>query len=517
MDKRERALEIVEEYAWYHGGTATVSGFLGGQFGLDRIPLTALTIKMINSICQVYEISDKAARNIHIARAIGRLTINGTAIGNTLLNWLPLGSFANGLTSYYLTLNAGKKCVNEIEQEQMNVSDQLKNGLVDVAVTAAAKIAGPIILQESTGITEDIAENVKNALELDSSDSAINSAIIDFINRIPSEFNAGIDSALGSTVRESLVSCIKNKGDIKPKEIIRNVFFASLISTIGEHNRISEEELKFRLLQKDKYYKTFEQFFDSTSAHFEKIANERGVLEAVKGLMSSVSTFIQQNVGLRPEEIINTLMDNPYDRAISQTYESYLSLISCSDNHISAYAKTALLYVRLRCINIEYNLPVANLHKKDDRLIYMIAGRIKECVDIFENEKIDVIAYKISEYVDNQETFLFPKFNISLWGLDNSEWNKLYGELRESVIEHWKTIITKAKGEECAWSDCAMAVVQVHILNSVFFDGFKIKEKSDKLIYEVSSSLKKSSRIISHFTNEEVAYYTSIYFDKWIS
>lgn len=515
MSKRERALEIVEEYAWYHGGTATVSGFLGGQFGLDRIPLTALTIKMINSICQIYGISDKAARNIHIARAIGRLTINGTAIGNTLLNWLPLGSFANGLTSYYLTINAGKKCVNEIEQEQMNVSDQLKNGLVDVAVTAAAKIVSPVILKEATGITEDIAENVKNALELSSSDSAVNSVISDFIDNIPSELNVGIDSALGATVKESLISCIKNEGVIKPKEIIRNVFFSSLISTIGEHNKISEEELRFRLLQKDKYYQTFEPFFESTSAHFEKIANERGALEAVKGLMSSVSAFIQQNVGLSPEGIINTLMDNPYDRLITQTYESYLSLISCSDNHSSAITKIALLYVRLRCINIEYNLPFAHLCKKDDDLIYMIAGRIKKCVDIFENENVDVIAYRISEYIDEHKAFLFPKVDVSLWGLDMSEWNKLYVELRESVIEYWKTIIPKAKSEECACSDCAMAVAQVHILNAVFFDGLKIGNKSDKLIYEVSSSLKNSSSVISHFTNEEAAYYTSLYFDKW--
>lgn len=204
-EQEKRAFEIVEEYAWYHGGTATVSGFLGGQFGLDRIPLTALTLKMINSICHVYEISDNVARNIHIARAIGRLTINGTVIGNTLLNWIPLGSFANGLTSYYLTINAGKKCINEIELEQMNVSDQMKNGIVDVAVTAAAKIAGPVILEEATGITENIAENVKNALELNSSDSAIDSAIRDFIERIPSEFNACIDGALGAIVRESLI------------------------------------------------------------------------------------------------------------------------------------------------------------------------------------------------------------------------------------------------------------------------------------------------------------------------
>lgn len=233
--------------------------------------------------------------------------------------------------------------------------------------------------------------------------------------------------------------------------------------------------------------------------------------------MSSVSDFIQQNVGLRPEEIIKTLMDNPYDRVISKTYVSYLSLISRSDNHLSAYAKTALLYVRLNCINNEYNLPGTNLKKKDDKLIYLIAGRLKECVAIFENEKVDVIAYKISEYIDKNKGFLFPEFAISLWGLDSSEWNNLYEELRENVIESWGTIIQEAKGNECAWSDCAMAAVQVHILNSLFFDCFNLRRKSDKLIYEVSSSLKNKSPIISHYTNEEAAYYTSLYFDKWIN
>ena len=113
--------------------------------------------------------------------------------------------------------------------------------------------------------------------------------------------------------------------------------------------------------------------------------------------------------------------------------------------------------------------------------------------------------------------FLFPEIGISLWGLNRQEWNKLYADLRGDILRFWGLIIAHAKGEECALCDCAIAAAQLHLINSVFFDGFKIEGKSDKLIYEVSSTLKKSSSVMSHFSNEEVAYYTSLYFDKWIS
>ena len=91
MGKREEAIDVIEEYAWYHGGTATVTGFLGGQFGADGIALSVLTARMIFRICEIYEITDTSARNIHVLRALGTLTVQGNAIGRTILNWIPMG------------------------------------------------------------------------------------------------------------------------------------------------------------------------------------------------------------------------------------------------------------------------------------------------------------------------------------------------------------------------------------------------------------------------------------------
>lgn len=107
MTKREKAIAIIDNYSWYHAGTALTVGAFGGQFGIDRYALTALTIAMIESICNVYEIQSRTAKNLYIARAIGRLTRNGTVIAHAILNWLPLGSIANCATTFFLTRNAG--------------------------------------------------------------------------------------------------------------------------------------------------------------------------------------------------------------------------------------------------------------------------------------------------------------------------------------------------------------------------------------------------------------------------
>ena len=128
MSKRELAEEIVENYALGHAGTAFIVGSFGGQFGADRVALTALTIKMINDICDVYahDVSP-GARAVHIASALGRLTVRGTVIAHTILNWIPfVGPAANSATTFHLTRKAGRECIRDIEADRMKcVSDQI--------------------------------------------------------------------------------------------------------------------------------------------------------------------------------------------------------------------------------------------------------------------------------------------------------------------------------------------------------------------------------------------------------
>ncbi len=115
-EKNAAAEEIIETYAKLHAGTAFVAGHLGGQFGADRIPLTALTTKMILDICNLYDISDPGVQAVHIGHAIVRLTVNGTIIADTVINWIPIvGPGANSLAAYALTKQVGRECVKDIE------------------------------------------------------------------------------------------------------------------------------------------------------------------------------------------------------------------------------------------------------------------------------------------------------------------------------------------------------------------------------------------------------------------
>lgn len=61
--EHEKAEKIIRTYKWSHAGTAIVAGALGGQFGFDRIPLTMLTISMINLYMMYQGIIGKSCKD----------------------------------------------------------------------------------------------------------------------------------------------------------------------------------------------------------------------------------------------------------------------------------------------------------------------------------------------------------------------------------------------------------------------------------------------------------------------
>jgi uncharacterized protein (DUF697 family) len=125
MTTDEQAEAIIDEYAWYHVRAAFIAGHLGGQFGLDRIPLTVLTVAMIVKLCKIFNVSDTRARTIHIATAVGRLTVRGTTIAGLFLNWIPIaGPAVNSAVTYMLTKGAGRDCVRDIKANRMTMNAQ---------------------------------------------------------------------------------------------------------------------------------------------------------------------------------------------------------------------------------------------------------------------------------------------------------------------------------------------------------------------------------------------------------
>lgn len=122
--QRRKAEKLIRKYKFYHMGTAVGIGALGGQFGLDRIPLTMLSVTMIGKICDIYDITDIEPVALHTVSAIIRLTYRGTLIGLGL-NWLPGGSLVNGGVTYSLTGQAGRECIQDIENNRMNNIQQV--------------------------------------------------------------------------------------------------------------------------------------------------------------------------------------------------------------------------------------------------------------------------------------------------------------------------------------------------------------------------------------------------------
>lgn len=399
MTKREKAIAIIDNYSWYHAGTALTVGAFGGQFGIDRYALTALTIAMIESICNVYEIQSRTAKNLYIARAIGRLTRNGTVIAHAILNWLPLGSIANCATTFFLTRNAGMQCIEEIEREKMTVVGQIENIGKDVATQFVCDEISEIMNAQNT-LPENIIVETKNVLGEDLANDININKIVDLIDKIPTELSQGVNKALENALKASVKECLfKNPKEINSSKLLKDILFESLCGLTEERVKLTKEEIGFRLLQKDNHSSVFNSFIQDTANRFDRIAKTRGIVEAVKFAYSSISNEYKMHFGVTSEDIAESILSNPYDKDIENMYSRYIPLMKDADNFTSSLAKAAMLYQELHIINSRYNVPNTDLQKIDDRLVFFIAGRIQNHSDLKDID-IKTIAYYIAEMFD---------------------------------------------------------------------------------------------------------------------
>lgn len=230
----ERAQELIDNYALGHAGTAFSVGQLGGQFGADRIALTALTVKMINALCDLYGIHDKAARMTHITSAIARLTLKGTVIAHTILNWIPIiGPGANSVTTYFLTGRAGMECIDDIKNNRMTLIKQIGLAIGRSALTFGAAEISHSIGQAADFVTDDILIDVKMHSEL----------IATFLDH-HSAMEESAKHFLSYTIRSTGTAIIRGK---KPdvRTILENTFYATMISELCGYNaKRSEYYLK---------------------------------------------------------------------------------------------------------------------------------------------------------------------------------------------------------------------------------------------------------------------------------
>lgn len=512
MTKRERAIEIVDNYCLYHAGTAVFVGALGGQFGVDRIALTALTISMINEICNVYEITDTTAVNIHITNAITRLTCQGTALAHTILNYIPLGSIANGATTYFLTRSAGRRCIADIEEERMNSHDQIIEAVKDTGkLVLSNSYIGNIVEDSTDGLTENIISQVSDTFDCDELQNLGVDKIIKYIDGMSIETSSGINKALGSALKNSLIellNCDSRKFDTSA--VLRNVFFDTISIVIEEHDKkLSREEIRLRILANDEHSQTFISFMEDMSVQFESIEKEKGVVEAVDNCVKRVSSFLETYYGLTANVILNNIFDNTFDKENEFLYHLYLPLIEHSDNYLSIWAKSVMLYCSLNQVNIRYKTNKETKDGKDNSLIYMIAGRIKN--NLLTNTSLDSIAYNISQLIEQQTTYFEYKAIIPIADFNRTAINENIENIKNKHISFWIDIINHSNSEQGIWSDCIALYIQIFYINH-----FKEQDlfKDDILIYTIAEEVKKKTQKLVQYTVEQIAYFIAEFYDK---
>jgi hypothetical protein len=511
MSKKEEAISLVERFCYYHAGTAITVGACGGQFGLDRVPLTALTVKMILNICDIYEIKDNWARMIHVSAAIARLTVNGTTLGHTILNWIPGGCFVNGATTFFLTRNAGMKCINEIEQGNMTVNKQLIQAGKDLS--AIAIIHGISDYMDITDLADnEIEMNIQEALSISSLDDCGITELLDKLNNIPNEAIVGINKFAFTSFKMSLASAIQN--DFKKIDIIsvtRTAIFNSIIAIIDEHNTLSQEEIAFRIQQKNgNFANAFESFIENTTNRFDKLEKERGQLEAIRYLISAISDGYKIYFGLTSKEVLGTILDNPYDNELEKYYCHFINNMKKDTVLKDIWFKGAFLYYKLTVINKKFNKEGCRYTPLDNNLIYMMAGRLKKEIALLSKLTVDEIAYNLSEYINQNEEYFNLSFDAKIILYEENMCEKKYKRI---VEEHYRFFLLDMKNDinyDSIWFKASLLYDQLISTNKIFGKAITNISVDDKLIYMIAERLNKNMIVLYKASTEQTAYFISL-------
>lgn len=519
QEKREKAKAIIDNFSIYHAGTAITVGAFGGQFGADRIALTALTVTMIEQICNVYGVKSRTAKNIHIARAIFRLTKNGTAIAHTILNWVPLGSFANGATTFFLTRSAGMKCINEIENEQMIGIGQIINVGKDYLKTKAFNAIDSTMNDLAGMSTEDVLETTRDTLGTSLTADLKIESIIEAIDKIPTGLKKDVGAAIGGALKANLRECMfKDPKAVDSSKLLRDMLFDAICGVAAEHTKQTREEIEFRFIHKNNEFDgTFDEFLRNTTEKYDSLAKGRDMITAVRFAYSSISNEIKLRMGVTSEEITKSVLNNPYDNEIESVYSIYLPMIYDSDNKVSALAKAAMLYQNLCVINYRYNVP--NLHPKnaDDKLIYFIAGRIKNKTILFANLTTQDIAFILSEYISQHLDMIQLKVSLPVIGYNNDICTKEDSLVNVEINNYWLKIAQNSQQKESIWSDGVAYYIYRKNLSNIFNGDYASLTKDDKLIYTTAEILKNNLELLKAVNTEVVAYYIAETFDRYIN
>jgi uncharacterized protein (DUF697 family) len=396
---RSNAKEIIDKYAKFHAGTAFIVGQIpGGMLGFDAIPLTALTVKMINEICDLYGVRSNSARAIFTTHAIARLTVKGTAVANTILKWIyiPLLSpAATTVTTFYLTKQAGWDCVKDIENKYM---EDPTGALLGVIKKEANRLA---LTGISSGVKDFVAPAVDyfvgdlddlDKLQLDMKDPFVDEKVIeDIINR--SELNEGKKALLAKFI-ETLVKDRIEKGEVNPVEAMKAAIIEGIskgFSEGAENGSDYHQAVRDNLKMIDEH---FPGFFDNASDLIDQYAKAvtQDTRKAILSDFISDAKMVAKELALNYDKrrfqfdhnqplvsSINGFDPVDYFNFIEETYQEFLSPIDQTDSLDYVYGQCGKIFERIQKKNLEVGL-WKTPYEFDHVLVYFIAGQLRNSI-----------------------------------------------------------------------------------------------------------------------------------------
>ena len=247
---------------------------------------------MINELCDLYGVTDNGARTVHITSAIGRLTLRGTAVAQTILNWIPLvGPGANSAATYFLTKQAGWDCVNDIEKGRMTLEEQTLKAAKSAATMAAISTVNDI----SQVVSDEVVNNIaSHSDQLNEFSGTVATLLKD--ETLQEAEKRFLSSVLSGTSIQAI-----SGSEIDIKEELKKGIFSTIASTIYDEKIQLEgkyvpnkEELVQRLrTSKEIYPEHFHRSIDSSIDRYSKAFNKEEKEKAAREMAHLVKTGLE--------------------------------------------------------------------------------------------------------------------------------------------------------------------------------------------------------------------------------
>ncbi len=165
-----------------------------------------------------------------------------------------------------------------------------------------------------------------------------------------------------------------------------------------------------------------------------------------------------------------------------------------------------VLYQTLCVINWQYNVPNTSFGRKDNKLLYFVAENMIEYSQILSSKSVELIAFNLSQFVNEYSEFIEANVNLPIIGLNNELRKNEAKKTLDIGNRYWLSIMENCNSLHGIYSDGVVFYIFRHQVDSIFSGRDLTLVKDDALVYAIAELMKHQLSSLEECDVNLVAY-----------